>query len=55
MKKTIEIKISGSGTVDQIAISLLEIGRALQVSNVYDTALPESFEDSIICAEINEE
>ena len=53
--KTIEIKITGSGTVDQIAISLLEIGRSLQVSNVYKTELPKSFEDSIICAEINEE
>ena len=53
--KTIEIKITGSGTVDQIAISLLEIGRSLQVSNVYKTELPRSFEDNTVCVEINED
>ena len=53
--KTIEVKISGSGTINQIAISLLDLGRELQCAGVYDTDIPKSFEDSIICAEIKEE
>ena len=53
--RQVEIKISGSGTVNQIAIALLDIGRELQVADVYNTEIPKSYEDSILCAEIAEE
>ena len=53
--KTLEIKLSGSGTVDSLAVSLIELGRQLQIANVYGSDIPKSFEDSTICVEIIEE
>jgi hypothetical protein len=52
--KTFEIKLTGSGTLNQVAIGLLELGKELQVAGVYNTEIPKTYEDSIICAEITE-
>ena len=53
----LDIKISGSGTVDQLATRLIEIGRALQISNVYktDIDLGDLKEDGVLDIEITEE
>ena len=53
--KTLEIKLTGSGTLNQLAISLLELGRELQVAGVYSTDIPKTYEDGILCAEITED
>lgn len=50
------IKISGEGTVNQLAIRLLEIGRKLQIADVYNhenelSNLLESNNDDIISLE----
>ena len=50
--KTIEIKLSGSGTLNQITIALLQLGRELQIAGVYNSEIPKTYEDPIICVEI---
>jgi hypothetical protein len=58
MAKNLNINISGSGSVDQLAVRLIEIGRALQISNVYNTEveLPKDINtDGILTVEIKEE
>ncbi len=58
MAKNLSINISGSGTVDQLAVRLIEIGRALQISNVYNCEidLPKDInEDGVLNVEITEE
>lgn len=52
--RQIEIKISGFGTLDQIATRLIDIGRELQVINIYTGEIPDTFEDEILCTEIRE-
>ncbi len=57
MAKNLSINISGNGTVDQLAVRLIEIGRALQISNVYNTEieLPKDIqEDGVLNIEIQE-
>ena len=57
MAKNLSINISGNGTVDQLAVRLIEIGRALQISNVYNTEveLPKYIqEDGVLNIEIQE-
>lgn len=46
--KNFEIKISGSGTPNQLAIRLLELGRKLQIQDAF-----EEFDDNFL-NEINE-
>ena len=55
--KQFEIKISGSGTVDQLATRLLDIARMLQVANVHGGSeeIPGTYEDDILITEITEE
>lgn len=55
--KNFEIKISGSGTVDQLATRLLEMGRKLQIANVYGGVdeLEGTYEDGVLITEITEE
>ena len=53
--RSIEIKITGSGTLDQVAGRLLDIVRDLQYANAFNTETPKGSEDSILCAEISEE
>lgn len=50
MYKNLSINITGSGTTDQIAVRLIAIGRALQVSSVYNTEinLGDLTEDGIL-------
>ncbi len=58
MAKNLNINISGSGSVDQLAVRLIEIGRALQISNVYNTEIELSKdiqEDGVLNIEIKEE
>lgn len=58
MAKTFEIKISGSGTADQLAVRLIEMGRKLQVANVHgglDELEGTYEEDNIMKTEIKEE
>lgn len=57
MAKTFQIKISGSGTADQLATRLNDIVRQLQVANVYDKydELEGTYEDDILITEITEE
>ena len=58
MAKNLSINISGNGTVDQLAVRLIEIGRALQVSNVYNTEIELSEDlktDGVLNIEITEE
>lgn len=50
--KHFEIKITGSGTKNQIEIALLELVRDLQDREVEYTE--GTYEDPIICAEITE-
>ena len=52
-----EIKISGSGTLDQLAIRLIEIGRNLQIQNVYGVTedLEGVKEDGCLITEIQKE
>ena len=55
--KQFEIKISGSGTVDQLVTRLLDIARKLQVANVHGGVdeLEGTYEDDILITEIKEE
>jgi hypothetical protein len=57
--KQFEIKISGSGTKNQIEISLLEVARKIQLISVEELSARNNiipfFEDNILCVEINEE
>ena len=53
--KTYTIKITGSGTVDQLAVRLIEIGRDLQVINVYGGDPEREEEDSVLFTEITED
>lgn len=55
--KQFEIKISGSGTADQLATRLLDVVRQLQVANVHGglEELEGTYEDSILITEIKEE
>lgn len=58
MAKNLNINISGSGSKDQLAVRLIEIGRALQVSSVYGTEieLPKDIqEDGVLNIEIQED
>lgn len=57
MAKTFEIKISGSGTADQLATRLNDIVRQLQVASAYNEydALEGTYEDDILITEIKEE
>ena len=57
MARTFKIKISGSGTADQLAVRLNDIVRQLQVANVHDglDELEGTYEDSILITEIKEE
>lgn len=50
--KTFEIKITGSGTKNQIEIALLELVRDLQFREIDEMDQPH--EDPIICTEISE-
>ncbi len=52
--RKIEIKISGSGTLDQVAGRLLDVVREIQTAHVFDGDLPKGSEDSILCTEITE-
>lgn len=57
MTNNLNISILGNGTLDQLAVRLIEIGRALQVANVYNSEieLPEDIkEDGILNIEITE-
>jgi hypothetical protein len=58
MAKNLSINISGSGSVDQLAVRLIEIGRALQVSNVYNSEIELSEDlktDGVLNIEIQED
>lgn len=58
MAKNLSINISGSGSKDQLAVRLIEIGRALQVSNVYGSEIELSKdiqEDGVLNIEIQED
>lgn len=48
------IKISGCGTVNQLAVRLIEIGRKLQIANVYGGVdeLEGTEEDGCLVTEI---
>lgn len=56
--KQYEITITGSGSANSLAISLLSIGRILQVSDVYDTVDRDienkEFDDKGLTIEIKE-
>ena len=51
--KTFEIKITGSGTKNQIEIALMEIIQDLQFREKPE--IPGTYEDPILCTEIKEE
>ncbi len=57
MAKNLSINISGSGSVDQLAVRLINIGRALQVSNVYNSEieLGDLKTDGVLNIEIQED
>ena len=50
--KNFEVKISGSGTKNQIEIRLLELVRNLQTSN--DSEIVGTYEDDILICTISE-
>ena len=53
--KTIEIKLTGSGTVEEISDHLLQLSQALnQYPQGWFKEIPTIWEDPYICAEINE-
>lgn len=52
--KQYKIKIEGSGTENQLAIRLLEIGRRLQLEETEDL-VDKTIEDSILVIEIEED
>ena len=53
MAKTLEIKITGSGTKSHIIHSLYDIIRSMEV-NTDDQLDGVTLEDSVLCAEIKE-
>lgn len=53
--KQFEIKITGSGTQNQLAIRLLEIGRMLQLAEDEEEFEGKTFEDDILITEIKED
>lgn len=57
--KTFEIKVSGSGTKNQIECRLIEIAREIQTLNENELSernnVAPFFEDSVLCAEITAE
>jgi len=58
MSKNLSISISGNGSKDQLAVRLIEIGRALQVSNVYNSEIELSEDlktDGVLNIEIQED
>lgn len=58
MAKNLSINISGSGSKDQLAVRLIEIGRALQVANVYNSEIQLSEDiktDGVLNIEIQED
>ena len=58
MAKNLSINISGNGTVDQLAVRLIEIGRALQISSTYNTEIELSEDiktDGVLNIEIQED
>jgi hypothetical protein len=58
MAKNLNISISGNGSKDQLAVRLIEIGRALQVANVYNSEIELSEDlktDGVLNIEITEE
>jgi hypothetical protein len=58
MAKNLNINISGYGSVDQLAVRLIEIGRALQISSVYNTEINLSDDlktDGVLNIEIQED
>lgn len=52
--KTFEIKITGSGTQNQLATALLDLGRELQVKEAYypDEDIEGEYENEILLIEI---
>jgi hypothetical protein len=53
--KEIEIKLTGSGTVDEISDHLLQLAQALnQHPQGWLKEIPRTWEDPYICAEITE-
>jgi hypothetical protein len=58
MAKNLNISISGNGSIDQLAVRLIEIGRALQVANVYNSEIQLSEDiktDGVLNIEIQED
>ena len=57
--KNLEIRITGSGTKNQIEMSLITIVRELQTIDDYDldklNTIAPFFEDATLCAEITED
>lgn len=52
--KNYEIRISGSGTQNQLAIRLLEIGRMLQLATHENEFINSSIEDGCLLTEITD-
>lgn len=50
-----EIKITGGGTLNQIAVRLQEILRELQVAEVYGGKVERESEDDILMCKVTEE
>ena len=58
MAKNLNINISGNGSLDQLAVRLIEIGRALQIANVYNSEIELSEDlktDGVLNIEITED
>ena len=53
--RTYEIKITGSGTVNQITVRLQEILRELQITEVYGGTFERETEDETLMCVVEEE
>ena len=53
--RTYEIKITGSGTLNQLTTRLLEIARELQITEVYGGEVERETEDSVLMCKVEEE
>lgn len=53
--RTYEIKITGSGTLNQITVRLQEILRELQITEVYGGEVERETEDETLMCEVTEE
>ena len=53
--RTYEIKITGSGTLNQLTTRLLEITRELQIAEVYGGEVERETEDGILMYKVEEE